>query len=236
MRGLPHHSPRPGNLNAKGNPLCPIMLVPDGSECVLALPSLLTSAPAPGVAAFESRIVDKRGRSLVSVSIDCGAQSGRRLSSPGAHSVIERLTLAAWSDGSGLGSCELQAPQRGCRPQCEIFRPDGAPYAKLREEPPPAGQPTGQLGGLQDGARTFSITSAADTPSRLLFSGKVASRSLTVHSSGSQLVAAAEPGHGFHFQAYGVDYYRLRIAPNADAGLIAMAMLAIDRLVAVACT
>jgi len=207
----------PGGQAAGGHEagLCPELVVPDGSECVLAIPTL-ESLPAHA-ATLEHCIVDKTGEPLLRIIVERKVGQG-----PGvAQETLERLTLAAWKDGYALVSAEVhvptgRTPQGG--PYCIISHPQGQVFARVEEV---AGE--GQ-------ASTFVLSSATGAQWQYRIHGFVQDRSLTVTTSAAQLVAAVEPGTSFNFETHGVEFYKLRVAPRVDAGLLSIAMLAIDRL------
>lgn len=182
---------------AQGPPLCPELVVPDGSQVLFQVPSLL------GQSLGEHRITDRAGEPILGLRLERQSPD------------VEMGALFDWRTGRPLGNWELGLSDRFCR----LIRADGSPYAQVEEEAP------GALGAH----RAFRVTTAGVL--RLRVQGRVHERSLTVASYAANvdrvMAAVVEPGSG----GRGSDFYWLRIAPGVDAGLVALALSALDRVV-----
>lgn len=178
-------------------PLCPELVVPDGSQVLFQVPSLL------GQSLGEHQITDRAGEPILGLRLERQSPD------------MEMGALFDWKTGRPLGIWELRLSDLSCR----IIRADGSPYAQLEEEAP------GALGAH----RAFRVTAAGVM--RLRAQGRVHERSLTVASYAASvdrvMAAVVEPGSG----GRGTDFYWLRIAPGVDAGLVALALSALDRMV-----
>lgn len=199
--GTPFESPLPSQIPAG---LCPELVVPEGSECILGLPSL--AAAAQGEVTLKN-ITDKTGDPLLYVGLT-GAPAGGE------------YVLLAKKDQQELAFCELGASLRAEGWSGKIFRWDGELYARLREvgtPGPPRAGPTNH--------RTFVVLSAVGCPWELRVTGDFRAGVLSVEDGARKVVAMVSPGAG----DFGAGY-KLRLGPHADSCTVIIALLAIERL------
>lgn len=187
--------------------MCPSLVVPHGSECVLAVPVCR---------AGESQwfITDKSGTPLFHVSAE------RR-----AFESVERISVATARERTLLGACELTIPRghahvAGERSSCSILNAQGQLYAQMH-----ADTPLMPLGNNQ--VHTVHLVSSTATP--IFVKGDFASFQMTVMDSAERPIAFVENGDTFRFERRGAEFYTLRVLSEADAGLVILSMLAIDR-------
>lgn len=226
------------HLKRPYEPLCPELVAPTSNESLIALPSLQDCSP--GSSQCERLIVNKKGAPIVRVVLTRMADSvpeggaGGSFGAPGQ--ILERISLIAAQRQNALGFCELQVPQSsssGAQRQlkCCIYRPTGDLFAAVEEEP------VGMVSSLlktdstaMPGARTYRVMTAA-TGLRMWIQGSIANRNLTVKElDKEEPVIRVDAGEELEFKTEANDYYRIRVQPKADAGVIIMALLAIDRL------
>jgi len=223
-------SGRQSVATSSGPSLCPELVVPDGSECVLAMPSFQNATKSETL-----KIADKSGLPLLRVTLEL-ANTYNSGSAPfaGASKTVggqlapDRVSLLSAKDGQRLAYCDIRlpgGPSDGRDPRCSVFRPSGDLHANLWEDLTGATAPGGDPGD-----RSFIIGLQRDPTQRLHFYGDMGGRRASITDASQQLVATVERGDDFTFDKRGGDFYRLRVAPQADAGLIIVALLTIDRV------
>lgn len=220
-------------------PLCHELLAPPENECIIALPSLNEVNPTPG---FDCLIVTKTGTPIVRVSLTRMADGVPDVAGGGSYAVgqtLERISLVAFKRQNALGFCELEVPRAGSgaanAPKCNIYRPTGDLFATLEEET--VGVVSSILAsssaaaGRAFGTKCYMLT-AAESKTRFWIQGNFAERNLVVVSEtdNQKPIITVESGEQLQFKKEGGDYYRLRVQPKVDAGVVIMALLAIDRL------
>merc|ERR1719329_897698 len=145
---LPPHVSMP---QSQHQGLCPELTVPEGSECILAIPSL--AAAAPGEVTLKN-ITDKTGEALLYVGITSAPKGGE-------------YVLLAKKDQQELAFCELGATMRAEGWSGKIFRWDGEIYARLREERASEGMARNSIGpmaGMSTGtnSKSFLVIAAGE--------------------------------------------------------------------------
>jgi len=198
---------RPGP-QAPDTVLSPDLLVPEGCEVVLALPSLLSASN--GANYREYKIADEQGRPILGVVVDRTQDAGN----PG---MSERIALVDLEGRRPHGYCELRRAAGHGAPQATILSADLGEQFFLGEAPNPRG------------LRALLVCSAAEHGARRMVvqvhgeQGRGASV-----SSPERFCAAMVEGPGFERE--GGEYYKIKIGPSVDAGLVILALLALDRL------
>jgi len=219
--------------------LCKELIVPEGCECIFAMPSL-KGREALG----QFRILDKTGRALLHASVERFPPPTHSSGGSVATGSSERVTLAG-SDGRAFAFCRVALPDgEGSSPCAFIYRPGGELFARLGEAPVSAGGiwshfisrdafgvPKSCQGSAADAPPRFALWSSILGDWQMHFHGDVAKRRLNVTDQRLQLVATAEPGD-FGFDHSGEEYYLLHLAAQSDAGLLLCSLLALDRLAA----
>lgn len=233
------------NAAAKGpyEPLCAELLAPGENESIIALPSL--NEVGSGVTQFERTIGTKTGAPIVTARVAVSRVSDGMADAAGGGSygvpgqMLERISLIAFKKQNALGFCELRVPNGGisaARPlKCEIRRPTGDLFATLEEES------TGVVSSLLAtnssaaprgyGAKCYMLTTI-QTGTRFWIQGDIEKRSLVVVSEKDEQkpIITVDSGEDLQFKREDNNYYRLRVQPKADAGVVILALLAIDRL------
>lgn len=191
--------------------LSPKLLVPEAGEVVFALPSLLNAdRKAPY---HEYKIADEQGRPLLGVVVDRTPDAGN----PG---MSERIALVDWEGRKPHGYCEIRRAAGHGAPQATILSADVGEQFFLGEAPNP------------HGLRALLICSAAAHGARRMV--------IQVHSEQGRGASVSSPDRfcaamveGPGFAREGGEYYTVKIGPSIDAGLVILALLALDRLPAI---
>jgi len=150
---------------------------------------------------------------------------------------LERISLVAAKRQNALGFCEMLVPNGAVASEqklkCNIYRPTGDLFAHLEEEPSIgvvssllASTPGGHFGG-----KSYMLTTVS-TGARFWIKGDMASRNLVVVSEKDKQkpIVHVESGEQLQFKKEEGNYYRIRVQPKVDAGVVIMALLAMDRL------
>eukprot|EP00450_Noctiluca_scintillans_P012759 CAMPEP_0194493082 /NCGR_PEP_ID=MMETSP0253-20130528/11403_1 /TAXON_ID=2966 /ORGANISM="Noctiluca scintillans" /LENGTH=536 /DNA_ID=CAMNT_0039334021 /DNA_START=21 /DNA_END=1631 /DNA_ORIENTATION=- len=205
-------------ISAEGECLCEELRVPEGSQCVLAVPSLVDVNP--GKDKREYRILDTSGEPLICVSL--------RSVEDVSDSTSERLVLMGWRGRSELATCKLLLSEG--LPQGLIFRPTGQLYAILKEVPDTEAEGPGRLTSNE---RVFWMSSPSGIP-LVKVKGDPQSRKLVItmdtEVGGQKIAAAVVPGNAPKSDKSNLKYKQLRVAPGVDASIVIFACLAVDRL------
>jgi len=226
-------------------PLCAELLAPGcDNECLIAIPSVNEGQHINST--FERVIVSKTGQPIVTVRVAVSrvtdapdAAGGGTCGVPGQTQ--ERISLVAFKKQNALGFCEFRVPNRAITtPQplkCSIYRPTGDLFATVEEES------TGVVSSLLAASSTnvpratarapkcYMLTTVA-TGTRFWIQGDIETRHLVVvsESDDKKPIITVDPGDDLQFKQDDANYYRLRVQPRGDAGVIIMALLAMDRL------
>lgn len=209
--------------------LCPELVVPEGSECILGIPSI--AGEKSGEVSLKN-ITDKFGQPLLFVGLTSAPAGGEYI-------------LLTKQDQQELAFCELtNAAQAGgwCG---KIFRWDGELFARVREESSMSSNKTlsrcasdmSQVSAFGPAGPTFIVCSAAGTPWELRVTGNIKDRRMTVENGAREVVAMVSPGEelaigrpqGVRARVDG-ESYKLRLASEVDTCTIIVAFLAIERL------
>lgn len=191
--------------------LCPELMVPEGSECILGIPSL---SNAPQGEVMLKNITDKTGEALLYVGLTAAPAGGE-------------YVLLAKKDQQELAFCELGSSVESEGWNGKIFRWDGELYARIREESP---LELGRLSsGISGAHRTFAVLSAVGAPWQLRVTGDFKEQKLCVEDDSRCVVAMVSPGNELAFSHAG-EFCKLRLGPQADSCTVIVALLAIERL------
>lgn len=181
--------------------LCAELVVPEETECNLLVPELpVTSAFSGG---SRVSIDDNAGVAVFHAAL--GFPSGQHPKS-GLSSDARRLTLWSAIDGLAFASCCDAEPVAGQPPALAIFHHSEVPFGELR--------PASGMGGRG----TYSIVTHTG---REIF--------LYTAAEGTCMRAEDESGR-LLAMVIGVAPRSIRIGPQVDAGLMTLALLAIDLL------
>lgn len=214
------HEPAPAAQQAAPPPrpvdnriLCKELVVPEGTECVLAVPITGLESTRRSRKTFD--ITDKKGKTLLKVALEIPK-------GPSGH-MLERLTLQSASAQDALASCDILIPvlnrgSGGPKIRCSIQSKTGDLFGRIDFEAQTSD--TGQCYEMIGVGGTWHVS----------FYGNLGEHSLNVTNDKSQLLATVEQAN-LSFASPG-SYYQLRVAPLSDAGLILIALLALDRMFA----
>lgn len=193
--------------------------MPEKTECVLAVPYLGLETSSARNSSRSYAVTDKKGKTLLSVTLELP-------SGPAGH-MLERLTLQPAAGQDALASCDILIPAAVARSnvepkpkiRCTIMTKAGDLFGRIEfESLKTGGDPNSQC---------FEMVGVGGTW-RLSFYGNLVDHTLNVTNDKSQLLGTVETAQ-LPFGEPG-SYYQLRVAPLADAGLILIALLALDRM------
>jgi len=221
--------------------LCPELLVPKNSKCVIMVPSLTSARPHAASASFT--VSDKMGQPLFRGGLSCAARAESGAGTTGAQ--LEQLTLTR-HDGTSLASCQLELPEAAAPKQavaCRVLHRAGEPFASLKRE-------CGQASWLSqvmnrtpggDSSGSFIFASAAPGAWQLRVQGNFIERRLSFVDGNSRVVAAVERCRAPSFGQGAQECHRVEVGGelDTDLGLVTIILLAVDRMlgsaVGVAC-
>mmetsp|Transcript_89230 Transcript_89230/g.207632 ORF Transcript_89230/g.207632 Transcript_89230/m.207632 type:complete len:238 (+) Transcript_89230:180-893(+) len=225
---MPPHSTH--LLLESGRWLCPELLVPQHSKCVVAVPVVaavsLTAAPTSFM------VIDKMGQALFKAS---ALQLPKEAADVGVGAeLVEHLHLTR-HDGTSLATCQWRSPGVvGQFPECKIFQRDGLLFATLKRD---SGQVSwlspllrkAPKGGL---AKSFAFASASPGAWHLRVEGNVADSKFRFTDSESRTMATIERGQNLGFQQGGQEFFRVEVGSEVDTdlGLVTMVLLVLDRM------
>jgi len=196
--------------------LCSELVVPAGKDCEFALPNL----QAPSVEEFfkDARecvslpqdILDRTGRPLLRLALT-------RIAGKSLSSFFEYVLLAK-PDATELASCELDmnsddGPRRS---QCSIYVKTGEFFARVEEME------------CVGGERSFTISGVhPKNPWHLRVRGDFKTHQVTVVSveTGRKVASTTD-------WPTNTNHYLVRLASSSDAALVIIALVVIDRMVA----
>jgi len=207
-----------------GTQFCPELVVPSGRECVLLVPLVTT---VPNVSTEEHQVADLRGNPVLRLHIGLGNRRStvQSISSMGRQSVPGdgwKITLMAAGTGETLAYC---------------LQRDGAQGTDVKDKT--SGEFTihhasGELFGNIQGVRLpdweapeerYVLSSASG---RLHFWGALEDFALNVTDDRGVLLATTERC-SVDFETKN-EYFRLRVAPLADVGLVLCGLLSLSKL------
>jgi hypothetical protein len=210
---------------ASFGPLCAELVGPTRNESIIALPSLVAVASkgsaldrAPLEKAAETSICErmiksKTGLDIVKVIVTHMAD-------------WQRISLLAAKTQKLLGFCEFKPVVNGDPFKSWIYRSNGECLAVLEQKS--IGPVHGQEAAIDPSVYFLTTFTAVSTTYQI--EGDVARRRLKVTDCiRKEEAMSVEPGGAFEFQQDSNEYYRLRVKPKADAGVIILTLFAIDR-------
>lgn len=195
-----------------GGYLCPELVVPRGSECVLAVPALISRRPSLDI---EFDVRDTKGNPVLR------AQTFS-LGSPTPTDLVIRgqtqptIVLRATHPGSVLAYCSSTLSSTEAHPMFYIYRQDGELFAYLQREERNERYGPAYVLKIGNGGQMF-------------FYGVYAEHAINVWDNEQRELLAAVEGASMDFD-YENHYYKVRVAPNVDAGLILCSLLGIDKM------
>lgn len=194
--------------------LCPELVVPPGRECVLAVPSL--AGLARGQAIFD-KIYNTQGKALLHVGLT---------SAPGGEALVgeSEYVVLVQMDHKELAFSEVvQSPTDGV--SIHVFHWDGTNYASIEVR-----RNSGSSAADKTGA-AFSVVPQNERSSwRLFIEGDFKAKRIKVVSNSGEVVAATEPYTNLALEPDNPqDFYRVRLLPYADACLVVVALLSVER-------
>jgi hypothetical protein len=165
---------------------------------------------------------------------------GGSLGVPGQ--TLERISLVGFKRQNALGFCELQVPSGGVgaarQLDCKIYRPSGGLFATLEEDASGVvgsllmpGHTSSIVGASTHGVKCWMLTAVA-SGARFWIKGDIVKRNLVVvnETDKQKVIIHVESGEHLQFKSEDTTYYKLRVQPRIDAGVVIMALLALDRM------
>ena len=189
--------------------LCAELVVPPHGECVFALPAFQVPVCDEMVV---REVTDKNGKPLLRLAIT-------HIPGDDAKPTQSEYVMLGKTDDSELAFCELELGQGDRR--CSIFSISGDLFAHLEEEwnfPVAAGE------------RSFVVSGVAPMRWKFRFHGDFVSRKVQgINVSTGRPVALISPGSDLSNSSNG-EYYKVRLGPLADSGLVIVSLVVIDRI------
>jgi len=196
--------------------LCPELVVPLGSECVLAVRCLITAKTQQ--CNFE--VLDINGKGVLRVEVSPQSALSRNSHVPSQRSPT--ITLKALQPRETTGGlvlaycCNVSRADdlwtsNGKRNVC-IYNENDELFAHI----------------VKDEARHRYVLTSGRPGLQLLFEGNFEERAVDVANEARELLAATEPA-AMPFDPIN-RYYKLRVAADVDVGLVLCGLLAIDQI------
>lgn len=210
-------------LNIERSVLCQDLQVPEGTECILAMPSSiwpLRSEPR------HVSILDKSGDELLNVMVR------QKRDTLGGQGRQEHLLLSSGKDREEFATCTVTLPHDAGMASacCLICRLTGEPYARVEELPSTSSSPSTR------NSRTYVVSPAAVANQRPWHitvtgdqNGKVSTVTEVDSTSQSRTIAVLGVGD-FRFESSGVEYRELRASSLTDMSVLVLAFMGIDRM------
>mmetsp|Transcript_115860 Transcript_115860/g.300355 ORF Transcript_115860/g.300355 Transcript_115860/m.300355 type:complete len:531 (+) Transcript_115860:110-1702(+) len=223
--------------------LCPELLVPKRSRCIIAVP-ILPPAPRPEAALATptvARVVtDRVGQPLFRTCVSRLPKRQDVLEGEGAETGhTEQLTIAR-HDGTCLAECHLHLPDGPAsrkRVECNILQRDGQVFACLRQEHAKVSWISQVLRmkhhAAPESTEAFNFVSAASPAAwQLRVQGNPAERKVNMVDGMGRTLATVDRSTSFGFDTRGQEFYRVETNSelDTDLGLVTLVLLAMDRV------
>jgi len=215
--------PAPGPSEMPVRSLCPELIVPRGSECILVVHYL----PPGQTQQVEFDILDINGEPVLKVEMQPiqPGQLSDRLRHGGKHMVssqrnrsptivLKSLQPRETTGGFVFAYCRVTTKDddMGTKQQnVYIYKEDDELYAHL----------------MKDEQRKRYVLTSGHHGLQLLFEGNFEEHVVNVTNESGERIAATEP-RVMHFDP--TKFYKLRVAANADVGLVLCGLLMINQL------
>jgi hypothetical protein len=215
-----HHQPRQSDRQSEPpisvrRQLCPELVVPRGSECVLAVRTVVSGR----LQQVEFDILDVNGKPVlrVEVSPQFGAHSRPWPAQLQRSPTIALKSLNARESTGGFTLCYCcnvikEDEGSGSKRNVYIYKDDDELFAHL----------------MKDEIRKRYVLTSGRLGLQLLFEGNFEEHAVDVTNEARELLAATEPGV-MEFDPLN-KYYKLRVAADVDVGLVLCGLLAIDQM------
>eukprot|EP00746_Dinoflagellata_sp_MGD_P167828 gnl/MRDRNA2_/MRDRNA2_98759_c0_seq1.p1 gnl/MRDRNA2_/MRDRNA2_98759_c0~~gnl/MRDRNA2_/MRDRNA2_98759_c0_seq1.p1 ORF type:complete len:599 (-),score=120.45 gnl/MRDRNA2_/MRDRNA2_98759_c0_seq1:141-1937(-) len=196
--------------------LCPELIVPRGSECILVVHYL----PPGQKDQVEFDILDINGEPVLKVEVAPPSSSSRQNPKMGSQRsrnptvILKSLQPRETTGGFVFAYCRITTKDddAGSRQQnVYIYKEDDELYAHL----------------MKDDSRKRYVLTSGHHGLQLLFEGNFEEHVVNVTNEAGERVAATEP-RVMHFDP--TKYYKLRVAANADVGLVLCGLLMINQM------
>lgn len=195
--------------------LCPELVVPRGSECVLAVRTLVSAR----LQQVEFDILDVNGKPVLQVEVSPQFTSHSR-PWPTQLQRSPTVTLKALHPRESTGHfvlcycCNVTKEDEGLgsKRNVYIYKDDDELFAHL----------------MKDEARKRYVLTSGRLGLQLLFEGNFEEHAVDVSNESRELLAATEPSV-MDFDPTN-KYYKLRVAADVDVGLVLSGLLAIDQM------
>lgn len=208
----PRQSETPGSSRRH---LCPELVVPRGSECVLAVRCLVSAR----LQQVEFDILDVNGKPVLRVEVSPQFASHSR-PWPSQLQRSPTVTLKSLNPRESTGGfvlcycCNVTKEDEGSssKRNVYIYKDDDELFAHL----------------MKDDIRKRYVLTSGRLGLQLLFEGNFEEHAVDISNESRELLAATEPGV-MDFDPIN-KYYKLRVAADVDVGLVLSGLLAIDQM------
>lgn len=211
----------PDTLHTPSGParqLCPELVVPLGSECILAVRCLVSSQTQQ----CDFEVLDINGKAVLRVEVSPNFSVHSRHSNGPAQRTptitLKALQPRETTGGMVLAYCQSHlraddgwSSNSGKRNVC-IYNDSDELFAHI----------------VKDEARHRYVLTSGRPGLQLLFEGNFEERAVDVANEARELLAATEPA-AMPFDPSN-KYYKLRVAADVDVGLVLCGLLAIDQI------
>lgn len=197
--------------------LCPELVVPLGSECILAVRCLVTAQTQQ----CEFEVLDINGKAVLKVEVSPQSMLSRKSHGPPLRSPT--ITLKALQPRETTGGMVLAY----C---CNVSKSDNSWNSSSGKRNVCIYNESDELFAhvVKDEARHRYVLTSGRPGLQLLFEGNFEERAVDVANEARELLAATEPA-AMPFDPIN-KYYKLRVAADVDVGLVLCGLLAIDQI------
>jgi len=197
--------------------LCPELVVPLGSECILAVRCLVSSQTQQ----CEFDVLDINGKAVLKVEVAPPSRVSRASHGPTQRS--STITLKALQPRETTGGMVLAY----C---CNVAKAEGDWNSNVNKRNVCIYNESDELFAhvVKDEARHRYVLTSGRPGLQLLFEGNFEERAVDVANEARELLAATEPS-AMPFDPHN-KYYKLRVAADVDVGLVLCGLLAIDQI------
>lgn len=214
-------APSPGKLSAR-HQLCPGLVVPRSTECLLAVPTLQRHGEIfPDAKAFE--VLDLTGNPVLRCNVRhparlsngdaavtlFGLAKGDRAANGGAAMLLANCSVALDQVASPVVNSPIHST-RSHKSTMNVFNAKDEFFGQL----------------ARDSTRPIYILTSTRAGLKMVFSGDFTGHSVTVLGQHDEVLADAVPG-SVGFDPSG-SYYKLRVAAEVDVGMVLCGLLSIQ--------
>lgn len=206
------------NRAPAGVQFCPELVVPSGRECVLLVP-MVSNLPLDE----EKEVADLRGNAVLRIGISSGRSAGQSISSFSGYSVpgdARKISLMAAGSGEELAYCiardSIDGQGKQSSGEFAIYHASGELFGNVQGV---------RLPDWEAPEERYVLSAPSG---RLHFWGALEDFALNVTDDRGVLLATTERC-SVDFESKN-EFFRLRVAPLADVGLVLCGLLSLGKL------